>query len=131
LFARLLDFGEPLAVLFVAVLHFISAADDPASLVRAFRDALTPGSYLAVSHVTGDIQRDSAARAAIEYQKIAPDASLRSRTEILRFFDGFDLIEPGLVEVPRWRPDEPESADADTVWMFGGLRRKQAIVKEA
>jgi hypothetical protein len=123
---RLLDFGEPLALLFVAVLHFITPADDPASLLAAFRAAIPPGSYLVVSHVTGDIHADSAARAAVEYKKIVPDATLRDRAEILRFFDGFDLIEPGLVQVPRWRPDEPPPPGADNVWMLGGVARKPA-----
>jgi hypothetical protein len=118
---RLLDFSAPLAVLFVAVLHFISDSDDPASIVRAFRDALPTGSYLVVSHVTSDIQHRSATRAATEYKKIVPDATLRNRPGILRFFDGFNLIEPGLVQVSRWCPDEPLPADADDLWILGGV----------
>ncbi len=128
---RLLDFGEPLGLLFVAVLHFISPANDPASLLAAFRAAIPPGSYLVVSHVTGDIHADSAARAAVEYKKIVPDATLRDRAEILRFFDGFDLIEPGLVQVPRWRPDEPPPPGADNVWMLGGVGRLPAEPAQA
>jgi SAM-dependent methyltransferase len=121
---QVIDFSQPLAVLLIAVLHFVSNDDDPAAIVASIRDALPGGSYLAVSHVTGDIRAESAARAAVEYKKILPDATLRSRAEILRFFDGFDQIDPGLVPVPHWRPDKPEPVDADKVWILGGIGRK-------
>jgi SAM-dependent methyltransferase len=121
---RLLDFGKPLAVLFVAVLHFISDEDDPAAAVTAFRDVLAPGSFLVLSHVAGDVGAGAPAQAAMEYKKSVPDATLRSRAEVLRFFDGFDLIEPGLVQVPRWRPDGPVPDGADKVWLVGAVGRK-------
>ena len=118
---RLLDFGRPVAIFLAAVLHFISDTGNPGGIVGVFRDAVPMGSYLVASHVTGDIRRGSAARAATEYQKIVPDASLRSHAEIRRFFDGFNLIEPGLVPLPHWRPDEPVPADADDLWILGGV----------
>jgi len=121
---RLLDFGKPLAVLFVAVLHFIGNDEDPAAAVAAFRDALAPCSYLVLSHVASDVGTGAPARAAVAYKKSVPDATLRSRAEVLRFFDGFDLIEPGLVQVPQWRPDSPAPDDADKVWLVGGVGRK-------
>jgi hypothetical protein len=121
---ELIDFSQPLAVLLVAVLHFVSDDDDPSAMVDVIRDALPPGSYLALSHVTSDIRRESAANAAAHYKKVASGSTLRSREEILRFFDGLELIDPGLVQVPRWRPDEPEPADASKVWILGGVGRK-------
>ena len=124
---KLIDFGQPLAVLLVAVLHFISDDDDPGAIAAAIRDALPPGSYLVLSHVSGDIRRESAASAAVHYKKVTADATLRGREEILRFFAGLELIEPGVVQVPYWRPDEPEPADAGKVWILGGVGRKPGI----
>ncbi len=121
---RLLDFSKPLAVLFVAVLHFISEADNPAAAVAAFHDVLAPGSYLVLSHVASDVGAGAPAQAALAYKKSVPDATLRSQAEILRFFDGFDLLEPGLVQVPHWRPDGPTPGHASKVWLVGGVGRK-------
>jgi hypothetical protein len=118
---ELIDFSQPVAVLMVAVLHFVSNADAPERLIAAFRDAIPAGSYLVISHVVGDIQAESAARGAAEYKKITADATLRSRSEILRLFAGFELVDPGLVQVPRWRPDEPPAADTDQLWIVGGV----------
>ena len=120
---RLIDFSRPLAVLFVAVLHFISEADDPSAVIAALREAVPPGSFLVLSHVTGDIRPETAARAAAHYKKVTSGATLRSRDEILRFFTGMDLIDPGLVQVPYWRPDD-EPSDVGTIWILGGVGRK-------
>ncbi len=121
---KLIDFGQPLAVLLVAVLHFISEDDDPSAILAAIRDALPPGSYPVLSHVSGDIRRESAASAAAHYKKVTSGATLRGPEEILQFFAGLELIEPGVVQVPYWRPDGPEPRDADKVWILGGVGRK-------
>ncbi len=122
---KLIDFSQPLAVLLAAVLHFISDDDDdPSAIVGAIRDVLQPGSYLVLSHVAGDIRRESAANAAVHYKKVTSGATLRGREEISRFFAGLELIDPGLVQVPHWRPDGPEPADASKVWILGGVGRK-------
>jgi len=121
---KLIDFVQPLAVLLVAVLHFISDDDDPSAIVGVIRDAVPPGSYLVLSHVTGDIRREPAAHAAVHYKKVTSGATLRGREEILRFFAGLELIDPGLVQVPYWRTDGPEPADAGKVWILGGVGRK-------
>jgi S-adenosyl methyltransferase len=121
---KLIDFGQPLAVLLVAVLHFISDDDDPPAIAAAIAAALPSDSYLVLSHVTGDIYRESAASAAVHYKKVSSGATLRGRDEILRFFAGLELIEPGVVQVPYWRPDGPEPADAGKVWILGGVGRK-------
>jgi S-adenosyl methyltransferase len=125
---RLIDFSQPLAVLMIAVLHFISDADDPAGAIAAFRDTVPAGSYLAISHVTSDIRGQSAASASVEYKKIAPDATLRSRSEILQLFAGFELLDPGLVQLPYWRPDDPPSPGADYLWILGGVGRKSGAM---
>ncbi len=120
---RLIDFSRPLAVLLVAVLHFISDDYDPPAIVATLRHAVPPGSYLVISHVTGDIRPETATRAAVHYKRVTPGATLRNRDEILRFFTGLDLIDPGLVQVPYWRPDD-EPSEAGKVWILGGVGRK-------
>jgi len=121
----LIDFSQPLAVLLVAVLHFISDNADPYAIVATIRDVLPPSSYLVVSHATGGIPGGSAAKVAEHYKKnVAPGTTLRGRDGILRFFAGLELVEPGLSQVPYWRPDEPEPADAPKVWFLGGVGRK-------
>jgi hypothetical protein len=123
---ELIDFRQPLAVLLVAVLHFISEADDPYAIVGSICEALPPGSYLVISHATGGIlSGDSSGTVAEHYRKnVAPGSTLRNRDEILRFFTGFELVEPGLVQVPRWRPDDPESPDSGDVWVLGAVGHK-------
>ena len=121
---KLIDLSQPLAVLLVAMLHFISDDDDPPAIVAAIRDAVQPGSYLVLSHVTGGIRSESAVNAAVFYKQVTPGATLHGRDEILRFFAGLELIDPGLVQVPHWRPDGPEPAQAGKVWILGGVGRK-------
>lgn len=123
---ELIDFRQPLAVLLVAVLHFIGPDDDPYGIVGLIQEAMAPGSYLVVSHVAGGIPNGSAAKAAEHYyqKNVAPGSTLRDRDEILRFFTGLELVEPGLVQVPYWRPDEPETADAGKVWVLGAVGSK-------
>jgi SAM-dependent methyltransferase len=121
----LMDFSQPLAVLLVAVLHFISDSDDPYAIVAAICDALPPGSYLVLSHATGGIRGGSAAKVAEHYRKnVASGTTLRSRDEILRLLAGLEFVEPGLVQVPYWRPDEAEPADVGKVWFLGAVGRK-------
>jgi len=103
---RLIDFGQPVGLLLIAVLHFIPDADDPWRMVAALRDAVPPGSYLAIGHAT-DAHNPRGARA---FEKVYNNSSstgvnVRSREEILRFFDGFELADPGLAYVSQWRPD--------------------------
>jgi hypothetical protein len=121
---RLLDFRQPLAVLFVAVLHFIPDADHPHTLVRRFLDAASPGSYLAVSHGTADPSPQTAVKLQSVYDRTTNRAAPRPRAGILAFFDGLDLIEPGLVPTAQWRPDEPVTEDPAQGWVLGGLARK-------
>ena len=101
-----LDFSRPIAVLLVSVLHFLADADDPHAIVATIRNALAPGSYLALSHISADFVPDEnvVRRAVAAYVKTNAPAWPRGRDTILRFFDGFDLVEPGLVPKPQWRP---------------------------
>ncbi|MFL6076126.1 MAG: SAM-dependent methyltransferase [Mycobacteriales bacterium] len=104
----LLDLSEPVAVLMVAVLHFVSDADRPVDIVRRYRDISVPGSYLVLSHAARD---ESVDRAAAEYAQTVNDFWLRGPDEVNALLAGYELLPPGLTSVTRWRPDpgtEPE-----------------------
>jgi hypothetical protein len=100
-----IDFGQPVAVMLVAILHFIADADDPNTIVARLRDAMAPGSYLAITHVAMESHAAAIAKGKEVYKGATASVAPRTRAEILRLFDGFDLVEPGLVWVPQWRPD--------------------------
>ncbi|GAA2148011.1 SAM-dependent methyltransferase [Kitasatospora kazusensis] len=122
---EVLDLGQPVALLLFAVLHFIDDRDDPYGLVRHLVDALPSGSYLALSHGTADfLSPADAAKGPAVYRSATAQLTMRSREQVLRFFDGLELTDPGLVTAPLWRPDQPaRPTDAETaVWV--GLARK-------
>jgi SAM-dependent methyltransferase len=106
----LLDFGEPVGIMFMCVLHCLWDKEDPWNVVRQFRDAVTPGSYLAVSHMTDEAHPEAAEGLFRISQDLHWNTPLisRSRADIARFFDGFTLVEPGLVAPAQWRPDLDE-----------------------
>lgn len=118
----LIDLSEPVGLLLVAVLHFIPDEDDPWGIVAALRDSLAPGSYLVLCHGTEE-GAPCVAQAAEKVYRRAASAGLRmrSRPEIARFFDGFDLVDPGLVAIPYWRPDSSAGNPADPGKFWGGL----------
>ena len=120
----LIDFTQPTGLLLNMVLHFIDAADDPWHIVATLRDALAPGSYLVLGHLT-DENRPAVAHAAekVYNRSVTTNIHLRSRTDIRRFFDGFDLVDPGLVYIPHWRPDSPADVpdDGSRSWALVGV----------
>ncbi|GJF28808.1 hypothetical protein KNE206_15080 [Kitasatospora sp. NE20-6] len=122
---ELLDLGRPVALLLFAVLHFVDDADDPYGIVRTLVDALPSGSHLAISHATADHSTAAqAAKGPAIYRSATAQLSMRSHAEVLRFFDGLELLEPGLVTAPQWRPDTaPEPTDAE-VAIWAGVGRK-------
>ena len=104
---NLLDFGQPIGIMFINVLHCLWDKEDPWAVVRQFRDAVPAGSQLAISHMTNEAHPEGAQALFQMTQDLHWNTPLisRSRTEIARFFDGFTLVEPGLVLPARWRPD--------------------------
>ena len=108
---RLLDLDQPVAVLLLGVLHFVPDTDRPAAITAALRDAIAPGSHIALVNVTHEDQPPE----VIEAQKLAGRTGtpiyLRSRAELLDQFAGLPLVEPGLVHLPSWRPDSPLDVD--------------------
>lgn len=105
---ELLDLSKPVAVLMYAVLHFVADSDNPAGIVAAYRDATVPGSYLAMSHGTIDHDPDRLADAAKLYQQSTTPVYVRTREQVLDFFDGYEVLDPGVVYSPQWRPEDPE-----------------------
>jgi hypothetical protein len=103
----LLDFGKPVGIMFMCVLHCLWDHEDPWGVVGQFRDAVAPGSYLALSHMTDESHPEAAEGLFRMTQELHWNTPLisRDRTAIARFFDGFTLVDPGLVAPARWRPD--------------------------
>jgi O-methyltransferase involved in polyketide biosynthesis len=119
--ARILDLSQPVAVLLLGVLSFIPDDDDPAAIVARLMAAVPPGSYLAVAHPASDIAAEQVARSVRRFNLQARDpATVRSYAEVARFFDGLDLVEPGLVQLHRWRAE----ADGLELPNYGGVGRK-------
>ncbi|MGD0238752.1 MAG: SAM-dependent methyltransferase [Streptosporangiaceae bacterium] len=103
--AATLDLTEPVAVMMLGLLHFLTDADAPYALTRYYLDALVPGSYLAVSHASSDIESEPLEAAAKRYNAhSATPIILRSKAEITPFFDGLDLIPPGITPLGQWAP---------------------------
>ncbi len=120
-----LDFSRPVAVMLIAVLHFVPDSDDPYGIVAALRDGLAPGSYLAMVHLSGDfVEQNVAVQAVSVYEQASMRLRPRSKAEVLRFFDGFELVPPGLVPKHEWRPDDggPGYRTSNVSW--GAVGRK-------
>jgi hypothetical protein len=124
---RLVDFSEPVAVLLVAMLHLLPDEEDPAGILARFRQAMAPGSYLALSHITSHEQPPEVIGHLRKVFEQAREPMVpRSRDEILSFFQGFELVEPGLVQAPAWRPDAAGTyAQPATGLVVAGVGRKR------
>ena len=122
---KLLDFGQPVAVMLIAVLHLIPEEDDPYQLVADLLAAVPSGSYLVVSHVASDLQRQSPginAAAARLSQVMFQRVTARSQDQVLKLFNGLEILEPGIIPVQDWRPDGPQGGIRSA--MRGGIGRK-------
>jgi S-adenosyl methyltransferase len=123
--ARTLDFSRPVAVMLIAIMHAIEDDEDPYAIVATLMDAVPPKSYLALSHVASDIIPVQAADMIrrlnrLMYEKTTP----RHQADVARFFNGLDMVEPGVVRVQEWRPDtESEARSPSNMW--GGVARKR------
>jgi hypothetical protein len=125
--ASILDTGEPVALLLIAILHFVGDDDDPYGIVERLVAALPSGSYLAVSHLTSDFDAAAWAGVAEVYRRQGVTMQVRSRADIERFFGDLELVEPGVQVLPDWRPD-PDAPSRPTdaqVSVYGGLARKR------
>jgi SAM-dependent methyltransferase len=104
-----LDFDRPIAILLVAIVHFLQDADDPEAIVARFRAALPAGGYLVLSHVSGEALPQSVPGVTEVYKHSTTPIVARSQDRIAGFFADLELLEPGLVNVAQWRPDSEES----------------------
>jgi trans-aconitate methyltransferase len=124
--SELLDFTHPVAVTLISILHAIPDSDDPHAIVARLMDAVPSGSYLAISHAGSDLYDRDALDSIkdIAAQKVRQQLAARSREQVARFFDGLDLVEPGLVRVEEWRPG-PAAGDAgkSSLWCAVGRKR--------
>jgi S-adenosyl methyltransferase len=120
--AQTLDFTRPVAVTMLAVLHAVGDEDDPYAIVARIIKAVPSGSYLAISHLAADLEREKLNESRDRVNRISHQQyTHRSHAEVLRFFDGLELVEPGLVELRHWRPTM-ESGRVTPGWC--GLGRK-------
>jgi hypothetical protein len=130
---ELIDFGRPVALLLLAILHFLPDSEDPFGIVAHYRDALPAGSHLAISHGTRDIPErpdlspeemaEMGTKVEQLYQLTTASLVTRTRAEVERFFDGLELLDPGVVEIQRWRPDGRTSLLPGG--FYGGVARKR------
>ncbi|MEO3745493.1 SAM-dependent methyltransferase [Plantactinospora sp. B5E13] len=121
---QLINFDEPVLLLFIGLFHLVTDQEDPAALVAEFRERLAPGSYVCISQFCSD-GSDPAARAKLEEISVNSPAPMtfRSRDAIERFFDGFELLPPGVVDVQQWWPDETAPPTMLKVAAGVGLKR--------
>ncbi|MEU3555344.1 SAM-dependent methyltransferase [Streptomyces fragilis] len=126
--AKVLDFGRPVAVSLIALLHFVSDEDGAGRLIERVKEELTPGSYLVLSHFTTDFYSEADVRQATATASARGyNASPRSREQFERFFDGLELVEPGVVLAEQWRPElgEPVPGQGDsTSSAYAAIGRK-------
>jgi SAM-dependent methyltransferase len=125
---RLLDLNKPTVVLLLAVLLFVTDDEEAYRVVRVLREALAPDSYIAISHPTDDgLPQEDIQRAKSLYAAIGSPVNIRSYDQTERFFDGLELVEPGLVYVSDWRPedlDDPFFERPGFSGYYGGVGRK-------
>ena len=127
--AATLDLAAPVGLMLVGVLHFLLDDDDPYGVVAQLLDAVPPGSFMVVSHLASDIQAEAMAELAKRANaQVRETAVLRSRAEVTRFFDGLELIDPGVVPVDQWRPPAGTTAPSgpDATPIHGAVARKPA-----
>jgi hypothetical protein len=121
---RLIDFDRPVALLLLAILHFVPDRQNPHAILDELRAALPSGSLLAITHGCPDLRPDVVHRLEEIYSRTASPAKARTREDVQAFFGDFEMVEPGLEWVPWWRPDFQPGKDAELVWFLGGVGRK-------
>ncbi len=124
---KLIDFRQPVGVLLISVLHYVTDDDVALRVVEKIKAAIAPGSYVAIIHSTMDGYKPASAEEGDRLLKLASAARHRSKAEIAQFFEGLALVEPGLVYSPRWHPESEDDPFFDEPWRafgYGGIGRK-------
>jgi hypothetical protein len=123
--AATLDFSKPVAVMLLGVLYMIPDADLPYETVDAYLSPLVPGSYLAISHPASDVDAEAAAQAAREYDNSLPTTQTnRNQAQVAKFFDGLEVLPPGVVQLNKWRPDPDDKDPGIEISSWAGLGLK-------
>jgi len=123
--AGVLDFGQPVAVMLLGILQGIPDKEEPGAIIARLMAAVPPGSYLALSQLAGDVATDEVADGVQRYnQQVAFPVTARTHAEVSRFFAGLELLEPGVVQVHRWRPAPGITGSARDLAIYAGVGRK-------
>ncbi|HEU4349166.1 MAG TPA: SAM-dependent methyltransferase [Actinoplanes sp.] len=123
--ANTLDFARPVAVMLLGILNFIGDDEEAVGVVRRLMAGVPSGSYLAVAHPTTEIKPEESAAAAKQWNETAkPPITLRSKAQLMRYFEGLELLEPGVVTCTKWRPEASDPTAGTDVYQFCGLARK-------
>ncbi|MEU9400932.1 SAM-dependent methyltransferase [Streptomyces sp. NPDC048242] len=123
--AKTLDFSEPIGLILLGVVIFIGDDEDPYGLVRQLTERLPAGSHLVLSHtITSPSMPDVDEAVAFWNEHGTPKLTQRTPEDVTRFFDGLDLLEPGVLSCSRWRPEPGDEGEPEEVAMFGGVARK-------
>jgi hypothetical protein len=123
---ELLDFTKPVAITLLAILHAMPDAYDPHAIVAKLIDAVPPGSYLALSHIASDLldAETQQGLTGISDRMVQQDFAFRAHDEVMRFFEGTDLVPPGMVRVEEWRPEAgPDDTAKSSLWVGVGRKR--------
>ena len=122
---RTLDFSLPVAVVLLGVMQFIPDTDHPAAILDTLMTALAPGSYLVLGQPASDVDPARMGEAVARVSKLTPEpVTVRAQSEILSFFDGLEMVGPGLVQLPDWRPDPEDPPAEGPVPFWCGVGRK-------
>jgi hypothetical protein len=121
---RTLDLGEPVALMLVAILMCIGDEDNPRGLVSALMDALPSGSYLTITHPTADFSPDEVAGAVAATEQGGISLTPRTQAEVAAFFDGLDLVDPGVAPILAWQPEGVPPAAPKAAYYYGAMGRK-------
>ncbi|WP_314172809.1 SAM-dependent methyltransferase [Streptomyces winkii] len=120
-----LDLDRPVALSLLALLHFVPDGNRPREIVRAMLGRLAPGSFLVLSHATADFDDEGHLEQVTKiYEEGGTAVQIRSAAEIAAFFDGLEMIEPGLTPTHRWRPDAPSTITDAEAFIYAGAARK-------
>ncbi|MBO0870636.1 MAG: SAM-dependent methyltransferase [Micromonosporaceae bacterium] len=119
-----LDLSQPVAVLLLGILHLIEDHDDPWGIVARLMAAVPSGSYVAISHPASDVAPGQLEGQRRYNERVATPQTLRGRAAVARFFEGLELVAPGLVQVHQWRPDPDDDPPPGFVSAHGGVARK-------
>jgi len=122
----LIDLSQPVGVLMLAVLHFIPEQARPEEIIGRFRERVAPGSFLVISHASGETRPVQAGEVAGLYRSAADKVSLRTRDRVRELFTGWDLVDPGVVWVPQWHPNWPDEVGPDpaSIGVSAGVGRR-------